>query len=233
MSNFSLIAATSLAALFTYGMTLNFLDTTINAHQRTANTEMASVGLEKSDGGIAIGDQIWMTENLNVDKFRNGDPIPEAKSDDEWKLAGDRQQPAWCNYDNDPKNGEVMGKLYNWYAVNDPRGLAPAGWRVPNTDDWDILREKLGGHLEADTKLRSKKLWNDGGGNNQSKFNALPNGERSYFGSFTAKGKEAHWWTSTYYDESLSWMYVLDGNRIEPVYTIRPYGCAVRCIKEK
>ncbi len=76
---------------------------------------------------IKIGDQIWSTENLNVDKFRNGDPIPLVKTEDDWEKACDNKEPAWCYYDSDPANGEKYGALYNWYAVIDPRGLAPEG----------------------------------------------------------------------------------------------------------
>ena len=86
---------------------------------------------------VTIGTQVWMTKNLDVATFRNGDPIPEAKSNEEWEKAGENKQPAWCYYDNDPANGAKYGKLYNWYAVNDPRGLAPEGWHVPSIDEWD------------------------------------------------------------------------------------------------
>jgi serine/threonine protein kinase len=92
---------------------------------------------------VTIGNQIWMTKNLNVDKFRNGDPIPEAKTDEEWLKAGKNEHPAWCYYDNDPKNGEQYGKLYNWFAVNDPRGLAPNGWHIPKNKEWDLLISEL------------------------------------------------------------------------------------------
>jgi uncharacterized protein (TIGR02145 family) len=84
---------------------------------------------------IKIGNQIWMSENLNVDRFRNGDPIPFAPSDTEWQAADFNRTPAWCYVDNDAKNGERFGKLYNWYAVNDPRGLAPVGYHIPGTLD--------------------------------------------------------------------------------------------------
>jgi uncharacterized protein (TIGR02145 family) len=79
---------------------------------------------------IKIGKQTWMAENLNVDKFRNGDLIPHIQDPEEWEQAGKNQQPAWCYYENDPENGNIYGKLYNWYAVNDPRGLAPEGFHV-------------------------------------------------------------------------------------------------------
>ena len=69
---------------------------------------------------VKIGTQVWMTKNLNLDKFRNGDPIPKAETFEQWKKAGDNKQPAWCYYNNDPANGVKYGKLYNWYAVNNP-----------------------------------------------------------------------------------------------------------------
>lgn len=74
---------------------------------------------------VKIGDQIWMTQNLDVDKFRNGDPIPEVTKAEECNKTDDEGKPAWCYYNNDPANGKKYGKLYNWHAVNDPRGLAP------------------------------------------------------------------------------------------------------------
>ena len=106
---------------------------------------------------ITIGTQVWMTKNLNVDKFRNGDPIPQAKTDEEWKTAGENKQPAWCYYDNDPANGAKYGKLYNWYAVNDARGLAPAGYHVPSDAEWTILENQLGS--DAATKMKSTSGW--------------------------------------------------------------------------
>jgi uncharacterized protein (TIGR02145 family) len=68
-----------------------------------------------------------MAENLDGYRFRNGDPIPEARTKEEWSKAS----PAWCYYENDPENGTKYEKLYNWYALVDPRGLAPEGWHVP------------------------------------------------------------------------------------------------------
>ena len=75
---------------------------------------------------VIIGKQTWMKKNLDVSAFRNGDPILQAKTGEEWRNAGNSQTPAWCYYNNDPSNAE-FGKLYNWFAVNDPRGLAPVG----------------------------------------------------------------------------------------------------------
>jgi len=88
---------------------------------------------------VTIGTQVWMTKNLDVSTFRNGDPIPQAKTNEEWKKAGENKQPAWCYYDNDPANGAKYGKLYNWYAADDPRGLAPEGFHIPIPKNWDSL----------------------------------------------------------------------------------------------
>src|SRR5210317_1010044 len=92
---------------------------------------------------ISIGNQVWMLDNLNVDKFRNGDSIPQAKTDEEWENAGINGQPAWCYYDNNPDNGKRYGKLYNWHAVNDSRGLAPKGWHIPSAQEWIVLLDNL------------------------------------------------------------------------------------------
>jgi uncharacterized protein (TIGR02145 family) len=89
---------------------------------------------------VLIGNQEWTTKNLNVSKYRNGDIIPEVKDPKKW---ANLKTGAWCYYDNDPKNGEIYGKLYNWYAVNDPRGLAPEGYHVPSQNEWQELRSFL------------------------------------------------------------------------------------------
>jgi uncharacterized protein (TIGR02145 family) len=119
----------------------------------TAN-QVTQTGSYKS---VKIGTQTWMAENLNVSTFRNGDPIPEAKTDEEWKKAGKEGKPAWCYYDNDPKNGAKYGKLYNWYAVIDPRGLAPAGWHIPSDAEWTTLGDQLGS--DPGKKMKSTSGW--------------------------------------------------------------------------
>ena len=139
---------------------------------------------------ITIGTQVWMTKNLDVATFRNGDPIPQAKTNEEWEKAGENQQPAWCYYDNDPANGAKYGKLYNWYAVNDSRGLAPSGYHIPSDAEWTILTDFLGGEKVAGTKMKSTDFWadyegNSGNGTNESGFSGLPGGYRYFNGTFT------------------------------------------------
>ena len=112
---------------------------------------------------VRIGNQEWMTRNLDVDRFRNGDMIQHAESNKEWKKAGENGQPAWCYYDNDPENGKKYGKLYNWFTVNDPRGLAPEGWHITSQKDWTILVEFLGGYEIAGHKMKSVNDWEEEG----------------------------------------------------------------------
>ena len=197
-----------------------------------------------SCGGVAskevtIGKQVWMTQNLNVDKFRNGDPIPEAKTDEEWSKAGENGEPAWCYYNNNPDNGDRYGKLYNWYAVNDPRGLAPEGWKIPSDEEWSRLADFLGGESVAGTKMKSTDFWADyggksGNGTNESGFSGLPGGLRNGNGSFYGVGEYGSWWSSSegstgsawgrnllYYNGSVGWY---GGSK--------DFGFSVRCLRD-
>jgi uncharacterized protein (TIGR02145 family) len=108
---------------------------------------------------VTIGTQEWMTKNLDVTTFRNGDPIPEVKTDEEWYRASDNKLPAWCYYMNDTVNGRLYGKLYNWFAVNDPRGLAPVGYHIPSDAEWTKLTDFLGGESVAGEKMKSTSGW--------------------------------------------------------------------------
>jgi len=108
---------------------------------------------------IKIGTQTWATKNLNVAKFRNGDVISQAKTDEEWEAAGDNKQPAWCYYENNTANGTKYGKLYNWYAVVDYRGLAPTGHHIPTDEEWTVLSTFLGGEDVAGKKMKSSSGW--------------------------------------------------------------------------
>ena len=117
---------------------------------------ISSFGFSQS---VTIGTQIWTALNLDVATFRNGDAIPEAKTDEEWKAAGKNKKAAWCYYENDTLNGTKYGKLYNWYAVNDVRGLAPAGWHVPTHEEWTVFSTFLGGGKVVGEKIKSSFGW--------------------------------------------------------------------------
>jgi len=144
---------------------------------------------------ITIGKQVWMTENLNVDTFRNGEAIPAALTDAEWEMAGENKQPAWCYYENDPGKAMMFGFLYNWYAVNDTRGLCPTGWHVPSADEWAVLTDFCG--EDAGTKMKSMTTWyENGNGTNSSGFDGLAAGNRWASGSFVNNSTDGYWWSS-------------------------------------
>ena len=192
---------------------------------------------------VRIGNQEWMTKNLDVDRFRNGDLITHIESDEDWEKAGQNEQPAWCYYDNDPDNGKKYGRLYNWYAVNDPRGLAPEGFHVPTDQEWTILEEFLGGKYISGHKMKSVKGWEEcwdgafeiqnGGGDNSSGFNALPGGYRSIEGRFIHIRYAAFFWSATEYIIDVAWCRNLYFNGI--VYGSngnKQAGFSVRCLRD-
>ena len=92
---------------------------------------------------VIIGEQKWIAQNLNVSKFNNGDIILEVNSKIEWDSAINKKIPAWCFYNFDSENGKIYGKIYNYFAVNDPRRIAPNGWHIPNIKEWEQLIKYL------------------------------------------------------------------------------------------
>lgn len=202
----------------------------------SCGSNSGEVGQTASVNEVKIGNQVWMAENLNVEQFRNGDPIPHAQTDEEWQRAGEERKPAWCYYDNDPANGRKYGKLYNWYAATDPRGLAPEGWRIPSDEDWNELVSYLGERQVAGKKLKSRSGWaKNGNGTNESGFSGLPGGARIATGNFSGIGEGAYWWSSTDYDSQMFiWTRVVEhGNdRVTRGSTHMATGFSVRCLRD-
>ena len=122
-----------------------------------------STEITESGGVVTIGSQVWTSKNLDVATYRNGDIIPQVQDQEAWE---ELKTGAWCYYNNDPANGTKYGKLYNWYAVNDARGLAPQGYHIPSDAEWDTLEAYLGGGFwsgkdaAAGTKMKSSSGWN-------------------------------------------------------------------------
>lgn len=181
---------------------------------------------------VTIGTQVWMMENLNTTRYRNGDTIINAT------IWNDSTNGAYCNYDNNSINGQIYGKLYNWFAVNNNRNIAPIGWRVPTDNDWRILVDYLdssvaGGKLkEADTIHWESP---NAGANNSSGFTALPGGYRSSYGSFDGIGNSGYWWTSSeYLDTTKAWYYSMNHNWAYVISYVsdKRKGFSIRCIKE-
>jgi uncharacterized protein (TIGR02145 family) len=192
---------------------------------------------------VKIGDQIWMKDNLNTALFRNGDPIFEAKTVKDLMDAKENKQPAWCYYDFDPKNGEIYGKLYNWYAVNDKRGLAPEGWHIAKSEEWDKAISFLEprGNKIAGIKMKKENLWTpwvgvtSAVGTNKTGFSALPGGWGNYTGynSFSQILTNGYWWTSSDYMNDRAWCYFMSYNSQTVSSTQLYHGTylSVRCIK--
>jgi uncharacterized protein (TIGR02145 family) len=198
-----------------------------------ASLFLCSYGNAQTNSSKKQGPQIWATENLDVNKFRNGDDIPEARTDAEWKKSGDEQKPAWCYYNSDPANGKKYGKLYNWFAVNDPRGLAPLGWHVPTNEEWTTLTDSLG--KEAGTLMKSVSGWKENGnGTNLSGFTAFPGGYRYDSGTFANLGSHGYWWSSTDLLTYVAWIHSIYYNfgAVYSYFSNKRLGLSVRCIKD-
>lgn len=190
---------------------------------------------------IVLGNgQEWMAENLRTAIYANGDLIPNVGSDSQWPNYPDG---AWVNYNNDFQVGNLYGKLYNWYAVMDPRSVCPTGWHVPTHDEWTTLTDYLGGASVAGGKLKSLGTNNDGSGlwnainvdaTDEIGFTALPGGYRGNSGTFQSLTGSANFWSST---ETSS----VDARRIQLISVNgiayygqggKFYGHSVRCLRD-
>lgn len=201
----------------------------LSATAQAGNDKMNSYQTAK------IGQQEWMMTNLNISQFRNGDLIPQAKTAEDWYRASSSENPAWCYYNYDSANEKNYGKLYNWYAINDPRGLAPTGWHVPSESDWRILSANLGNETEIGIKMKSKQEWKSASSiTNESNFTAVPSGGCRYDGIFYGLGSLCYLWSSTDNEMNLAFFRLLSSsdNELGEGYNGKGYGLAIRCIKD-
>ncbi len=183
---------------------------------------------------VKLGKQEWMKMNLNVSHFRNGDPIPEAKSNKEWIIMGIQGKPAWCIQDNNPENESTYGKLYNWYAVNDPRGLAPNGFHIPTDDEWTQLINYLGGNVLAALKMRTNPTGETVQSVKEVGFAGLAGGYRTDGGKFEGEGSYAYWWSSTELNKEAAWIRLLNYLYCNVYFSAysKANGFSVRCVKD-
>jgi len=168
----------------------------LNNSKKSVSGEIQEVAVLAN---ITIGTQVWSSTNLDVTTYRDGTPIPEVTDPTAWASL---TTGAWCYYNNDAANGKRWGKLYNWYAVNDPRGLAPEGWHIPSDAEWKILTTFLGGEDVAGGKMKSDlALWllPNTAATNESGFDGLPGGFRYGDGAFdgVGVGNLGFWWSSS------------------------------------
>ncbi len=196
---------------------------------------------------VQIGDQLWMAENLKVTHYRNGDAITNVTDATEWS---NLSTGAYCNYDNDANNTATYGRLYNWYAVNDSRNIAPEGWHVPTDEEWKQLELYLG-QTDADDmgwrgtdeggKLKESGTvhWNspNTGATNEIGFSALPGGDRNdYDGPYYDMGTTAYFWSSTEYedDSTHAWVRTLhfQNSGVHRGYSSKQAGFSVRLVRD-
>ncbi len=206
----------------------------VNIRENT-NVNISRPSIPTLNNEAKIGNQIWMTKNLNVSRYRNGDIIPEVQDTIQW---ANLTTGAWCYYRNNPENGNTYGKLYNWYAVNDSRGLAPNGWHVASYDEWSQLRAFLGGEQVAGGKLKeigtTHWLSPNTGASNSTGFTCLPSGYRTFDGSlFRFLKTQAFFWSSSGYDNGTATLSNIfySSAAIGITGIDKKYGFAVRCIK--
>jgi uncharacterized protein (TIGR02145 family) len=189
---------------------------------------------------VIIGTQVWMAENLNVEHYRNGNVIPQIENDREWKKL---TTGAWCYYENKTSNGTTYGKLYNWYAVNDSRGLAPEGWHISKDAEWTTLTNFLGGKSIAGGKLKATTLWlsPNTGATNSSGFSAFPGSVRGNLGYWGDIGVDGYFWSAEEVNitpedggNNTAWFRFLgyDYSNVNRWYEDKRIGMSVRCVRD-
>ncbi|MFN0200706.1 MAG: fibrobacter succinogenes major paralogous domain-containing protein [Bacteroidia bacterium] len=191
---------------------------------------LVSCGGGGSLPSVKIGNQTWAAKNLDVTTFRNGDAIPQAKTREEWEASEKTGKPLWAYPAFDETKANVdNGKKYNWFAVSDPRGLAPEGWHVSSRAEWTILREVVGGEDEKLTakRLKSHTGWigKDANGEGNLGFSAFPD----------VVGANVTWWCvdEQEYDPSSAAIFeIWDDNNIEGGYNVKSSLLYVRCVKD-
>ena len=218
----------------------NYSANTSYGNQLTFTTQpnlLNGAGLSDIEGNqyksIIIYGQEWMQKNLNVSKYRNGDSIPQVTDDNQWSTI---TTGAWRYFANITANGITYGKLYNWYAVTDPRGLAPEGWHIPSNQEWNDLFKNLGG-TPAGGKMKETGTshWHNPnvGATNETNFTAIPSnpsGQNYIYISAT-------WWSKTWYTgESGPRIFGVDNAsssaNLYPTAATNIQAISVRCIKD-
>ena len=169
---------------------------------------------------VQIAGLWWMQENLSVTRYQNGDSIPDGTADHAaWAQLSTG---AWAYPDSQAALRRSFGLLYNWYAVNDPRGLCPTGWRLPTHDEWTALTHALGGETKAGAVLKASQGW-------------LPAGFRGSDGTYGGLRAYAYWWSSTGSGINGAWGRFVDGTQ-SGIFMMDGYkrsAFSVRCVAKR
>jgi len=183
---------------------------------------------------VQIGEQLWMAENLKVTHYNDGSVIPNITNNGDW---GGLSTGAYGDYDNNPTNSETYGRLYNWYTVDDSRGLCPEGWHVPSDNEYTVLTDYLGGTSVAGGKMKEAGLdhWNspNTGATKKSGFTGLPAGYRYYSnGSYDTMGNFGYFWSSSEHYSFNAWYRLLlyYYSNVTRYYYGKQVGFSVRCL---
>ena len=166
--------------------TFNYSNNTISFGKENSDNKIDTINLFK------VGNQTWMSENLNAVRFKNGESIFHAETSEEWRYALNNKIPAYCYYRNDTSLMNEFGVIYNWYVLIDKRGIAPQGFHIPSYNEWNTLFQNLGGINLAGEILRTNTNQN-----NENSFNGLLGGSRNDLGAFIEADEYGHWWSST------------------------------------
>jgi uncharacterized protein (TIGR02145 family) len=226
-----------------YGNQMSF---TTSPHNVTSGSDVTDIS-GNTYHSISICGRSWTTKNLNVSKYNNGDPIPQITDTLQWPFI---TTGAWCWYKNDSATyAATYGKLYNWYAVNDSRGIAPAGWHVPTETDWNNMlycldsttnlscldcasNTSLGGQMQEKGSVNWQSPNNIG--SNSFGFNATPAGSITPQGVFSGMKNTCFWWSATSTgtsNEAKIIMLNLNDPSIYKVKNQKNNGFSIRCIK--
>ena len=172
-----------------------------------------------------------MAKNLDVALYRNGDIIPQVIDSPQW---ANLTTGAWCYNNNDSSNNATYVKLYNWYAVNDVRGLAPLGWHIPGTEEWSGLTYFLGGDSLAGGKMKATTLWNspNTGASNKSGFTGFPGGYRKNMVHLTLVVQAVTGGFLTNMISGVEGSLSFDYLACYMYHYNKRYGMSVRCIKD-
>lgn len=209
------------------------------------NFETCGDTVKDNDGNsyktVQIGDQCWTAEDLRTTSYSDGTSIPNVTEDNEWAALSTG---AWAYYLNDDLNSDINGKLYNWFAVNDSKGICPAGWKVPSDNDWKTLEIELGMTAEEANseewrgennniggKMKDVNSWTGENVTNESGFSAIPTTSRTNGGQFSAS-YSANWWSSSESNEITAWKRLLhnDHNHVYRSSSTKSFGFTVRCV---
>ena len=217
-----------------------------------ASTLCVSVNYDGHDYAVAwIGGQCWFAENLRTTVYANGDAIPMDMDDATWDATEEGaaalygEGSSFCadqspDFDGCDENAALAGygRLYNFHACVDERGLCPTGWHVPTNQEWTDLEAFMdsdGYEGLGAVALKATSGWYDNGnGSDVYGFAALPSGARLLDGGFVNAGGYGYWWASTMFDENMAWCRNMSfsGNTLDPFFDLPGFGFGVRCIQD-